>query len=444
MHFEKSSFLRLLFTVAVALSSNGCNHKKTVESQSTNFAWLIHQLNNRLAEASIHDGFTPPVISRLFAYSNIAAYEASIAGDSSFISYNGQLNDLNGIPVPNDKNYIPEIGVARAFCRTAVTFTYRDYMMDSIERSLLDTLARFYSKEQVESSVAFGDSIASAIVKWSAGDHYGETRKMGFYVLKKQDWSWEPTPAQFMEAIEPYWGYIRPFIMDTSSQFRPQPHPPFSKEKGSVFYDEVMKVYDAKGQLMMHDTAVASFWDCNPFVLVRKGHVSYFKRQISPGAHWIGITQIACRKKNLGLKQSCEAYSRVAIILSDAFLSCWETKYYYNLIRPVTYINRYIDHEWNPLLETPPFPEYTSGHSVISKAAAVVLTDYFGDNFAYTDSVEVPFGKAPRSFNSFIAASDEAAVSRLFGGIHYMFSIEDGKKQGDQVAELFISKVKTH
>ncbi len=436
---------RILLLIAAVLGLNNCTHKKAAERDYADSPAIIHRLNNQLAEASILDGFTPPVISRLFAYSNIAAYEAAIAGvgDSSFISYQRQLKELNAIPQLGKKNYIPEIGVVRAFCRTAVSFTYRDYMIDSIERLLLDTLATYYSKEEMESSVAFGDSVANAIVKWSNGDYYGETRKMPFYVLKKQEWSWEPTPAQFMEAVEPYWGYIRPFIMDTSSQFRAQPHPPFSKEKNSVFYDEAMKVYDAKGKLMMNDTSAAAFWDCNPFVLVREGHVSYYKRQISPGAHWMGIAQIACKQKKLGLQQSCEIYSRTAIALADAFLSCWETKYYYDLIRPVTYINRYIDHEWNPLLETPPFPEYTSGHSVISRAAAVTLTDYFGENFSYVDSVEIPFGKAPRSFQSFLEASDEAAISRLFGGIHYMFGIEQGKIQGESVGKLFLQRVKT-
>jgi hypothetical protein len=162
---------------------------------------------------------------------------------------------------------------------------------------------------------------------------------------------------------------------------------------------------------------------------------------MSPPAHWIGISIIASKKKSLNIIQSSEILTTVSIGLSDAFISCWEAKYYYNLIRPVTYINRYIDNDWKPLLETPLFPEYTSGHSVISRTAAVILEDYFGKNFFFIDSSEVPFGKKPREFYSFIQASNEAAISRLYGGIHFKSGIEKGIEQGDSVGKYILKNI---
>ncbi len=106
-------------------------------------------------------------------------------------------------------------------------------------------------------------------------------------------------------------------------------------------------------------------------------------------------------------------------------------------------INKYLDERWEPFLQTPPFPEYTSGHSGISTAAATVLTDEFGDKFAFTDNVEADYGLPPRSFSSFKEASAEAAISRLYGGIHYRMAIEEGIGQGRKVGELVIERVRT-
>ncbi len=141
--------------------------------------------------------------------------------------------------------------------------------------------------------------------------------------------------------------------------------------------------------------------------------------------------------------RSAEAYVCVALSLADGFISCWDEKYRSKLVRPETYINQHIDENWAPLLQTPPFPEYTSGHSVISTSAAVTLTSMFGENYAFTDSTEVEFGMPSRSFKSFMEASQEAAVSRVYGGIHYSPACENGKVQGRQVGESILSKLTT-
>src|SRR5262249_16593294 len=159
------------------------------------------------------------------------------------------------------------------------------------------------------------------------------------------------------------------------SQCIPKTVTPFSKEPGSDFYKQAYEVYKAGNNLSMEEKAIASFWDCNPFDLKANGHLFFASKKISPGGHWINITALACEQTHSDLIKSSAEYTMVSIALFDAFISCWDEKYRSNSIRPETYINKYIDQGWRPLLQTPPFPEYTSGHSVISTAAAVVLTN---------------------------------------------------------------------
>jgi hypothetical protein len=204
-----------------------------------------------------------------------------------------------------------------------------------------------------------------------------------------------------------------------------------------------MEVYNAGINLTEEQRAIASFWDCNPFVMHNTGHVMYATKKISPGGHWINIAAVAAKKSKADFMKTVETYALVSVAVADGFISCWDEKYRSALIRPETVINTYIDKDWVPLLQTPPFPEYPSGHSVISTAAAVALTSLYGENFAYTDSTEVVFGLPPRNFNSFHQAAEEAAISRLYGGIHYMPSIANGQTEGRQVGELVVSKINT-
>lgn len=188
---------------------------------------------------------------------------------------------------------------------------------------------------------------------------------------------------------------------------------------------------------------IAGFWDCNPFKMNVNGHVMYASKKISPGGHWMNITRLACQKAGASPVQSIEAYACLAITIADAFISCWDEKYRSLVIRPETYINKYIDGAWMPLLQTPPFPEYTSGHSVLSSASAVMLTKIFGDNFSFADSTEVEFGIPVRQFTSFTQAAEEAAISRFYGGIHYIPSINNGLDEGRKIGVFMTNKLKT-
>ena len=290
--------------------------------------------------------------------------------------------------------------------------------------------------------MAYGEAMGKKIIEWANTDGYRETRGQRYTVLSSAD-KWKPTPPAYMDAVEPYWFKIRPFVLDSCSQFKPLAPSKFDVNKTSEFYKEVMQVYETGKTLTEEQKNIASFWDCNPFTMHNAGHVMYATKKISPGGHWMNIAAVASKKAQADFMKTVETYALVSISLADGFISCWDEKYRSGRIRPETVINTYIDKDWVPLLQTPPFPEYPSGHSVISTAAAITLTSLYGENFAYTDSTEVSFGLAPRKFTSFKQAAEEAAISRLYGGIHYMPAITNGQKEGQQVGDFVMSKLKT-
>jgi hypothetical protein len=249
-----------------------------------------------------------------------------------------------------------------------------------------------------------------------------------------------------MDGLEPHWNKIRSFVLDSADQFKPIPPPKFSMNKNSDFYKELVEVYEISKEITKkgdtsEEIAIAQFWDCNPYVSVTRGHLMFAVKKITPGAHWIGITKIAAKKEKADFNRTVFAYTKTSIAIADAFISCWDEKFRSNLVRPETLINTYFDDEWKPILQTPPFPEYTSGHSVVSGAASTVLTSIFGDNFSFSDDTELPFGLPIRSYKSFKHAADEAAISRMYGGIHYRTAVEVGVVQGRKVGELVTDKL---
>jgi hypothetical protein len=246
-----------------------------------------------------------------------------------------------------------------------------------------------------------------------------------------------------MDAIEPHWNSIRPFVLDSCSQYKAAQLPLFSLEKDSKFYKELAEVYQVTTNLTEEQREIANFWDCNPFNIEHTGHFMFGKKKISPGGHWMSIASVACRKAKADFMQSAETYAMVSLALADGFISCWDEKYRSKLIRPESVINQHLDDKWEPMLTTPPFPEYPSGHSVISSAAAIALTDLYGDNFTFVDSTEMDYGLPPREFQSFIQASEEAAVSRLYGGIHYRSAIDDGVVMGRKVGNHLVQRIET-
>jgi PAP2 superfamily len=229
---------------------------------------------------------------------------------------------------------------------------------------------------------------------------------------------WVPTPPAFQSALQPSWGRNRCFAIAEGTAIPPGNHPAFSEQPGSAFRTEALEVYTTVNGRTPEQDAIARFWSDDPGATA------------TPPGHSISITTQVLRREQASLARAAEAYARVGIAVSDAFVACWHQKYAYNLLRPVTYIQRLVDPSWLPPLATPPFPEYPSGHSVQSGAAFQVLTDMFGDGYAFVDYTHDSRGLAPRSFGSFLEAADEAAISRLYGGIHFRAAIVNGITQG--------------
>lgn len=428
----------------------GCLGLLGCESVNPNFqeeaadSAFFHRSMKQLTDVIVHDIFSPPVASRIYAYPSIAAYEVAVHGDSTYQSLVGQLNELETLPQPEEgKTYCYPLASIHAFLTVGKELIFS---VDSITSFQDEIYGEFQAlrmpKAVYQASIDYGDEMAQAIIAWAKNDKYNETRTYPKFSVLDEPARWQPTPPDYMDGIEPHWREIRPFVIDSAQQFTPPPPTAYDLDEKSLFYEELMEVYTALDEDTEERLAIAEFWDCNPYVSHHTGHVMFATKKITPGGHWIGIAKLACEEKQTNFMQTLEAYTFTSIALADAFISCWDEKYRSNLIRPETVINRHLDEDWAPALQTPPFPEYTSGHSVISRAAAIALTSIFGENFSFEDTTEEEYGLPMRSFTSFKNASEEAAVSRLYGGIHYRPAIDNGVKQGEEVGDFIVAHLK--
>ncbi|HEX7014267.1 MAG TPA: vanadium-dependent haloperoxidase [Cyclobacteriaceae bacterium] len=432
----------LLFAALVVGCSTPVNEGWRAQAENPDF---LHRTIREVTDIIIHDIFSPPVASRIYGYTSIAAYETAIKGNPKFRSLAGQVNELEPVPGPEgDEEYCLELSSVEAAIVVGRALVFSEDKMDEFHTQILnDYRATGMPEEVFDRSVAYGETVAKHILKWAGTDNYKQTRSFPKYTVVNDPATWKPTPPAYMDGVEPHWNKVRAFVLDSATQFMPDPPLPFSTDANSPFYKDAQEVYATGVGLSEEQREIARFWDCNPFVMNVKGHVMFATKKISPGGHWIAITELACKKTNKSVAESAEAYAMTSMALMDAFVSCWDEKYRSVLIRPETYINQYIDENWTPLLQTPPFPEYTSGHSMVSNAASVVLTKLFGDNFSFTDSTEVDFGITARSFNSFREAAAEATISRLYGGIHYRRACEVGAVIGTRIGEFVVDRVKT-
>lgn len=430
-----------LVSIMFALSCN-----KAYDSKMTANPQFIHDAVNKTTEIIVHDIFSPVVASRIYVYGTVALYETIRQGQNNYKSLAGQVKDLTPIPpAPLEKDLDLNLAGLHAYMTVVKAMIFSDQDMEDFRTNFYNNLREKGLKEEVlANSLAYGQKVADHILSWSKKDTYAQSRSFPKYRVSVEPGRWQPTPPAFIEAIEPSWNKIRTMVLDSANQFLPAPPTPYSTDTSSLFYKNALDVKNALSEDAEERKAIASFWDCNPYVMHQEGHLMFASKKITPGGHWMGITGQVCRQSKKDMLGTAEAYVLVAIGLFDGFISCWDAKFRSNLVRPETYINQYIDETWVPLLQTPPFPEHTSGHSVISTASAVILTDLFGDNYAFDDSTELNYNLPIRSFNSFHEAASEAAMSRLYGGIHYMPAIEEGVVQGRKVGELIVERIQTH
>jgi hypothetical protein len=398
---------------------------------------------NAVTDVITFDIFNPPIASRIYAYASLAAYEVMVAGAAGdYRSLSAELG-MNAIPKP-DKPVNFELASTLAYLNVGQALTFsKDSTQKQIDHLLVLAEQEEMPDELLQASVAYARQVADSIMKFSKGDNYAQTRTAVKYTVKSNtEGRWVPTPPAYMKAVEPQWMKIRPIMLDSAAQFLPEPPPVFSKDTSSRFYKMAHEVYEAGNSLKEEQNQIADFWDCNGFKLHLSGHVMFGTKAMTPGGHWMGITGIICGNEKADFNKTVYTYMGVSFALMDGFISCWSTKFSHNLLRPETYINLYIDKTWKPYLQTPPFPEYSSGHSVISSASATVLTSLYGDQVAFTDTTERRWGWPDRTYKSVNDAAKEAAMSRFYGGIHFKEAIDNGMVEGKQVGDLIVGKLK--
>lgn len=428
----KKIFLFLLFPF---LLSGISIHSFSQEKEKT-----LHQLNSLLVNVVMDDLFNPPVASRIYVYPNIAFYECIRNDDPSLPTLTGKLNGFKKLPTPgiHNNNFI---SACIAFSWVAQGLVGSEYKLENWRAAFLDSLKKAEGQTNLDQSVAYGKRIADSISLWIRKDNYLETRGMMRHVTTEKEGGWLPTPNDYAQGLEPHWNKIRPLTLSSPSQFSPKTKLKYSTDKNSVFYKNILEVYNTVKSLDTNKKYIALYWDDNPNATVHKGHLSYFIHKVAPGGHWILIAKQACELKKISVQKSSQTYTLTAIALFDATIATWDEKYKTDLIRPVTFINQHIDEKWLPYLDTPPFPEFTSGHAVVSNAASAVLTHLLGENFSFTDDTEIPFGYSARSFTSFNEASKEATWSRVYGGIHYPETAKISIDQGQQIGKYVIRKL---
>ena len=433
---------RIIFSIAVGCLLFACKTEKSTPAYdaaeiNAERRDLIHSLNRGLIRVVSEDLFSPPVASRIYAYTNIAAFETARHLDPKFRSLAGLLNGLAPQDHKTSGLIYWDIALLKSYCDVARHLVYRDFMVDSMYNQLYRELVQGYNhSEQVDLSVAAGAQIAQWIKTWADQDGYNESRNMPRYQPKKENSAWEPTQPTYGEALEPHWFKLRPFLLDSASQFRAVLPMSFNQAEGSPFYQSAIEVYEIVKRANQADIDVAVYWDCNPGPTMVEGHVMQVRKQNTPPGHWVGIHSIINEDNPRSLVETCAAYARLGAGMADGFITAWDTKYHYHLLRPETFINRYVDPDWKPKLESPLFPEFTSAHSLISAVAASVLDAEYG-SVPFYDNTNVLFGLPPKEFPNVWEAAEEAAQSRLLGGIHYTFGCDLGFEQGKQVGRIF-------
>jgi hypothetical protein len=399
----------------------------------------------KLNDVVLENNFPPMIATRNYAYANIAAYETMAAGNPQYITLTGQIKHLPAMPKPDAGKTI-DFSLAALFSFTkvgnAVTFPEGSMMgyYDELKEKARDA---GMTSAILKNTIDFSDTVVATILNWSKADNYAQTRSAEKYTVKDEEGRWVPTPPMYAQAVEPKWNTIRCLALDSCSQFMPPRPPAFDvKNKKSVYYKSLLEVKNIGDSLTEEQKHIADFWDDNPFKLNVSGHVMFATKKFSPAGHWMNIVGIAAKEAKADFATTVAAYTETSIALFDAFISCWDEKFRSNYVRPETVINKYLNEEWRPYIQTPPFPSYTSGHATTSAAAAEVMTHWFGDKLSFTDTSSLEFGIESRRINSFREAAGEAAMSRLYGGIHYRFDNTEGNTCGKKLGEFVVQRLK--
>lgn len=431
-----SRHFMVLFLLATVISLVACT-KNAVISEKPHASkyssevldkWMTLQL--RLMRNAT--GISNHGMARQFAYSGIAAYESLAPGlTGNAKQWTARWNGLAGLPVADhSKNYYYPANVNAAMASVNRAFfpnanAADKAAIDSLENALKGEFLLTQSSSLVESSQQFGKDVATAVFNWSETDGYKNANAA--YTPPTGPGLWKPTPPAFAAPATPYWGKNRTIITNSLVGTAAPAPLPYSTDPSSAFYKMVKEVYDASLVLTDDQKAMGMFWRDVPGTT-------------SPG-HWLSILQQVVKKDKSTLDKTALAYALIGVGINDALITCFKTKYEYNLVRPVTYIREVMGQaSWNSYVGTPAHAEYSSAHASLSAAAADIMTEIFGNSGNFTDHTYDYLGFTPRTYSSYNAIAVEAGLSRFYAGIHYMPSINVGLTQGRKVAGNILMK----
>jgi len=381
---------------------------------------------------------SPLVVGRNLGYVGIGLYESVRHGINGSVSFSEHLYQMPAMPgKENNNGYAWDISANAALAELvrslyAINLTVQNKAsIDSLENAYNEKLSPNKGSEVFKRSQAYGRAVAKAIFDWSKTDNTNLSN--AGYSAPAVPGSWIPTPAGFAGPAGPYLGLARPFL-EANLQGSDVAFPfTYSEDPASDFYKMVKDIYDVSQTLSNEQRTIALYWD----------DVGTAKGYTPPGHAFFIITQVL-ENKHSDLSFAAQVYAKAGVALRDAFILCWRGKYKYCILRPVTYIRKVIDPTWLPLINTPSHPEYFAAHAFVTAAPMQVLTKLLGDNFEFTDNTYNFLGFAPRSFSSFNAVATEAGISRRYGGIHYLPSIQTGlmlgKECGEKAADIKLTQ----
>jgi len=449
VRMRRTAALALLVGAALlplAVRAQGAAPAVTVAKPASSFSaavatdWM--QLDLLLIQQT--PGFSPPVAARALGYLGLTLYESMVPGMPQYRSLSGQLNELESLPwaQPDEPLHWPTVANAAMAAMSRMMFSNASAenkaKIDQLERNIPIKWERDFdpatvTPEITNRSETFGRLMAMAIMTWARTDGGHEAwgplrRSRQNYVPPSGPGKWSPTPPAFAPALLPWWGEVRPFVLKSAATCEAPPPPPYSEDPQSVLYKEAVEVYQVAKQATQEQRQFALYWADDPL------------KTPTPAGHWAYIANDMLKQRKADLAQAAQTYVQLNMAMADAFIAGWRTKYLTNVLRPVTYVQLLIDSNWTPeLMPTPPFPDYPSGHSVQSSAASSVLNQIFGAETPFTDNTHNDRGWGPRTFKSFKAAANEAALSRMYGGIHYRNAVVGGQVQGECVAQQVLA-----
>jgi len=434
-------FFVLIFLGSILLGSCKKPDYQNILHDPKLYSRTVHELNSVV----MGNNFTPVVASRNYAYASIAGYEVIAAGSpDKYKSLAGQLNGLVSVAKPQPGLNIDfEYASILAFCKVGEAVTFPEGSMKLYTDSLHQlAIAHGMSADIAANSESYAKAVATSIIAWSKKDNYLKTRSASKFAVNDSAGRWIPTPPAYTEAVEPHWSEIRPMVIHDLKNFAAPAPPAFNiKDKNSKYYKEVIYIKNTIDSLTPEQTHIADFWDDNPGKLNVSGHVMFISKKFSPPGHWMSVVGIGAEKVNADFNTTVCAFAKTSIALFDGFIECWNAKYTYKTVRPETVIDKYFDPNWRPHLQTPPFPEYTCGHTTISAAAAEALSSVLGDHVAYTDTSELEFGIKSISFKSFRDAAQQNIWARFYGGVHFHNSCIISNQIGTAVGDSIVKKI---